>query len=144
MVSAHEPHPSIARLSPFPALMPLAAFLGVRTPIREELGEALVTAGFAVVDAGEPLIWPDAAALAVIEPECELMAGRLIGRLRGGVAGPLVLALAPYWCEFEPELRRLADAVLHTPLRREEYLPVASSLHRLAVRPRWVTAALAN
>ncbi len=144
MVSAHEPHPSIARLSAFPALTPLAAFLGVRAPIRQELGEALVTAGFAVVDSGESLIWPDSAALAVIEPECELVAGRLIGRMRSGIGGPLILALAPYWCEFEPELRRLADMVLHTPLRREEYLPVASGLHRLAVRPRWGTAALAN
>ncbi len=144
MVAAREPAPSAARLPSLSVYQPLAAFLGVRDPVRQALGAALVDAGFAVVDAGEPLIWPDSAVLAVIEPECALAAGRLVGQLRAAAGMPLVVALAGYWCEFEPELRRLADAVLHTPLRRDEYLPVVSGLQQLAARPRWMPAARHN
>lgn len=67
-------------------------------------------------------------AVVIAEADCAMELVRAVPDLDRPGPRPLVVAVTRWWNENETELRRVADAVLHAPLRQSEFAPVLTHL----------------
>jgi len=83
--------------------------------------------GFEVVQVpcGARVVGP---AVVIAEADCAVELVRAVPDLDRPGPRPLVVAVTRWWNENETELRRVADAVLHAPLRQSEFAPVLTHL----------------
>jgi riboflavin biosynthesis pyrimidine reductase len=71
---------------------------------------------------------PERPAVVIAEADCAVELVRAVPELGTRGSRPLVVAVTRWWNENETELRRVADAVLHAPLRQAEFAPVLAQL----------------
>lgn len=109
------------------AQAPRAVLLGTSRHVTGILAPALREHGFEVVQmpCGSR---PERPAVVVVEADCAVELLRAVPDLDTRGPRPLVVAVTRWWNENETELRRVADAVLHAPLRRAEFAPVLAHL----------------
>jgi hypothetical protein len=110
-----------------PPQAPRAVLLGTSRYVTGILAPALREHGFEVVQVpcGSRLERP---AVVVVEADCAVELLRAVPEPGTPGPRPLVVAVTRWWNENETELRRVADAVLHAPLRRAEFAPVLTQL----------------
>lgn len=110
-----------------PSPAPRAVLLGTCRHVTGILAPALREHGFEVVQVpcGSRVARP---AVVIAEADCAVELVRAVPDLGGPGPRPLVVAVTRWWNENETELRRVADAVLHAPLRRSEFAPVLAHL----------------
>ncbi len=106
---------------------PRAVLLGTSRHVTGILAPVLREHGFEVVQVpcGSRL---EGTAVVIAEADCAVELVRAVPELGTLGPRPLVVAVTRWWNENETELRRVADAVLHAPLRQAEFLPVLAHL----------------
>ncbi len=110
-----------------PPQVPQAVLLGTSRYVTGILAPALREHGFEVVQVpcGACVVRP---AVVIAEADCAVELVRAVPDLDRPGPRPLVVAVTRWWNENETELRRMADAVLHAPLRQSEFAPVLAHL----------------
>jgi len=111
--------------------------------VRSVLAPVLRDAGYDVINASEGARI-DTAAVVVVEADSGEALLRALSGLGRSLVRPHVIAVTGWWNENENELRRIAGAVLHTPLREGEYRSVLRALPSGMGEPLLTARALAN
>jgi hypothetical protein len=110
--------------------------LDVSPRVRAALLPILAAAGLeAAPDDGPPYD----GAVYIIEADRGAGLLTITRELRRRAEGALVFALTGWWSDVEHDLKHMADAVLHVPLRHEEWRE-AAELVELAARSRTAVA----
>ena len=107
---------------------PRAVLIGVTATVRTALLPALRSAGFDVLETASIEEYAGSAAVVVVEADHD---PRLVNAVRGvcrSKGGPFVVGVVGWWSDHEPEVARLADAVLHVPLRPAQVQAVIDAL----------------
>ena len=129
-------HPAVVEPGFLPSGPARAVLIGLTPSVRAALLPALRSAGFDVLESTSLEEEYDCrAAVVVVEADHD---PRLISAVRAtcrAKGDPFVVGVAGWWSEHEPEVARLADAVLHIPLRPAQVQAVIEALPVRAAAP---------
>ena len=128
MSAVLDRHPPVVEPQFLSSGPPCAALIGITPSVRSALVPALRSAGFDVLETASVEECVCKAAVVVVEADHD---PRLVSAVRAACRAkgdPFVVGVVGWWSDHEPEVARLADAVLHVPLRRPQVQSVIDAL----------------
>ena len=121
-------NPAVVEPRFLPSGPPRAVLIGLTPSMRAALAPSLRSAGFDVLESASVEEHDCRAAVVVVEADHD---PRLITAVRAAcrsTGDAFIVGVVGWWSDHEPEVRRLADAVLHVPLRAPQVRAVIDAL----------------